>query len=427
MVRCQGHEFGTVMTAALDLFSGLGGMALALSGIVTPIAYCDVCPASRAVLEARMEEGRLPKAPICGDVRALNTGWLDRMTTIGTAPKVIMAGFPCVGFSSLGSRTAFEDVNRSGLFFEVLRIVDELRPPVLFLENVPGVLTMGMTTIVEELSAHRGYDLTWCVLAASDMGAPHRRRRWFCLATLLTADPDLLPTLMSDASAAAYESYHSRWTTRGEGVPRMVVLDSKHSGCMGCGRGGPEPRSPGASRRVRLNTRRHELLGNSVVPDAVRHAFIYLVKDCMATRVVTPSARTKWPMCGRYIASSASLQRHDDLPSALPNQDPRPLVLVPSSFVGIARSDADPLLHNSPAVTCDVVLTEWATPRFHCPRPSCRLTRRTLRDLPTQLRFERDTPHDVRKGHVAPEFVEWMMGYPIGWTLATIGAGPNSV
>lgn len=44
------------------------------------------------------------------------------------------------------------------------------------------------------------------------------------------------------------------------------------------------------------------------------------------------------------------------------------------------------------------------------------LTPRTLRDLPSQVRFERQTPEELRKGQLSPEFVEYMMGYPAGWT-----------
>ena len=94
------------------------------------------------------------------------------------------------------------------------------------------------------------------------------------------------------------------------------------------------------------------------------------------------------------------------------------LVVQPNAFRGVVREFATGLgnPYRSPAATDDKPLRLGATPRFNCPRPACSVTARTLKDLPTQLRFERDTPDDVRKGYVSPDFLEWLMGYPIGWT-----------
>ena len=70
---------------------------------------------------------------------------------------------------------------RSGLFFEILRIADETKAPFIFLENVTNIRTKGAERVCKEL-AERGYDCRWCNISASDVGALHKRERWFLLA-----------------------------------------------------------------------------------------------------------------------------------------------------------------------------------------------------------------------------------------------------
>jgi DNA (cytosine-5)-methyltransferase 1 len=70
---------------------------------------------------------------------------------------------------------------RSGLFFEIVRLVEEIRPAFVFLENVRNIRTKGADTVVQEFSRLR-YDCRWGVLSAADVGANHKRERWWLLA-----------------------------------------------------------------------------------------------------------------------------------------------------------------------------------------------------------------------------------------------------
>ena len=90
--------------ASLDLFSGIGGLSLALRDVLHPVAYCDICPSARSVLHARIADQSLPDAPIFTDVRSLSAKDVPEGSV-----DVIVAGFPCVGFSSMGLRSAFAD------------------------------------------------------------------------------------------------------------------------------------------------------------------------------------------------------------------------------------------------------------------------------------------------------------------------------
>ena len=158
----------------LSLFSGYGGNELALYPYIRTVAYCEIEPYMQAVLLSRMLDGHIDAAPIWDDITTL------RGENIGESIDVIFGGFPCQDISAAGRGEGLGG-QRSGLFFEICRLADELKPPFIFLENVPAIRTRGGETVVKEL-AKRGYDCRWTVVSAADVGAPHKRERWFLLA-----------------------------------------------------------------------------------------------------------------------------------------------------------------------------------------------------------------------------------------------------
>ena len=160
------------MLNSLDLFSGIGGISLALQDYVRPIAYCEIDQYCRQVLTARMNDKRLTRAPMFNDVKELQTEGLDF--------DIITAGFPCQDISVAGNGKGLEG-ERSGLFFEIIRLVKEANPTWVFLENVPAIRTKGLTKVIESFS-NLGYDCRWTCVSAREVGAPHLRKRWFMLA-----------------------------------------------------------------------------------------------------------------------------------------------------------------------------------------------------------------------------------------------------
>lgn len=158
----------------LDLFSGIGGISLALHEWVKPVAYCEIDKYCQAVLLSRMSNGQLPRAPIWDDIVSLDGhkfyGHID----------IIYGGFPCQDISCAGLGKGLEG-KRSGLFFEILRLAKEIKPSYIFLENVPAITSRGGLQVVREI-AEMGYDCRWCVISAASVGALHRRERWFLLA-----------------------------------------------------------------------------------------------------------------------------------------------------------------------------------------------------------------------------------------------------
>jgi hypothetical protein len=323
------------MLRSIDLFSGIGGLALALAGVAEPVAYCDVDPAARRVLRANIEAGRLPDAQIFDDVRTMR------------APRagLVVGGFPCVGFSSMGKRALLQQKD-SALFYEMLRVLDESGAHALFMENVPGV-SKCIDDIAGELG-RRGFVLTHATVRACDVGAPHVRSRWYGLAVR--------------PGGAAFELAGSRayvgqdW---GADPPRRTTT------------------APGDQR---ARDRRASLLGNSVVPDAARAAFLHL----SGLRVFEPAPR--------------------------PVLD---LVLCPEV---VGRPERPSLNQRHPILDAPVRVRSWATPRRGMQRACRVLTKRSALDLPTQIKFEAAT--EDRESPMNPEFLEHLMGYPVGWTAA---------
>ena len=157
----------------LDLFSGIGGFSLGLerAGMQT-VAFCEIDPFCRAVLAKHW-----PDVPCYEDVRTLSA---DALSRDGIAVDVICGGFPCQDLSFAGKRAGLEGA-RSGLWGEYARLIGELRPRFVIVENVPGLLSLGMGRVLGDLSA-LGYDATWDCIPACAVGAPHRRDRVWIVA-----------------------------------------------------------------------------------------------------------------------------------------------------------------------------------------------------------------------------------------------------
>ena len=169
MLRSQNGK----MLNGLDLFSGIGGLSVALSEWVRPRIYCEIDPYCQGVLLSRQNRGYIGTAPIWSDVSNLEGNRLRHHIDI------IYGGFPCqdISIGGLGKGLAGE---RSGLFFEIVRLAKEIKPKFIFLENVPAILTRGGSTVVHTLTK-MGYDCRWCVVSSSKH-VNQRRERWFLLA-----------------------------------------------------------------------------------------------------------------------------------------------------------------------------------------------------------------------------------------------------
>lgn len=153
----------------LDLFSGIGGFSLGLerTGGFETVAFCEIEEFPRRVLAKHW-----PNVPCYRDVREL-TG--ARLAADGIAVDVICGGFPCQDLSYAG-RGAGLAGERSGLWSEILRLVGELRPQFVIVENVTALLGRGLDVVLGDLAAIR-YDAEWHCIQAASVSAPHPRDR----------------------------------------------------------------------------------------------------------------------------------------------------------------------------------------------------------------------------------------------------------
>ena len=166
----------TQQMTAVSLFAGVGGFDLALErNGVNVVAAVEIDKHAQSVLSKQF-----PNTKLFNDVTEV-TG--EQLISAGFDPRngILVGGFPCQDLSVAGRRAGLAG-KRSGLFYQVARIIEELQPEWFVLENVPGLLSSqrgaDMGAVVGTL-VELGYGISWRVLDAQYFGVPQRRRRVF--------------------------------------------------------------------------------------------------------------------------------------------------------------------------------------------------------------------------------------------------------
>jgi len=155
----------------LDTFSGIGGFSYAAEKLVggyETTQFVENDPYCQKVLSKHW-----PNVPIHDDI-----------TTFTAKPfqyDVVCGGFPCQDISTAGRGKGITQETRSGLFYELIRVIRMVRPKFVVMENVAAILNNGLDIVLGELS-QAGYDAEWAVISASSLGACHRRSRWWLVA-----------------------------------------------------------------------------------------------------------------------------------------------------------------------------------------------------------------------------------------------------
>jgi len=169
---------GAQKLRVLDLFSGIGGFSLGLerTGGFETVAFCEIDPFCRRVLAKHW-----PNVRQFEDVTKL------RGEDVGPVD-VICGGFPCQDISNAGKREGIQG-KRSGLWREYLRIIGEIQPAIVIVENVSALLGRGIDRVLGDL-AEIGYDAEWHCIPASAVGAPHIRDRVWIVANPQHPDAD---------------------------------------------------------------------------------------------------------------------------------------------------------------------------------------------------------------------------------------------
>jgi DNA (cytosine-5)-methyltransferase 1 len=155
----------------LDTFSGIGGFSFAAERLVggfETVQFVEWDPYCQKILNQHW-----PSTPIHGDIQTFYPQPFSA--------DVICGGFPCQDISVAGHQAGIKIGTRSGLFYELIRIIRLVRPRYVVLENVAAIVTNGLGIVLGEL-AEAGFDCEWSCIRASDLGACHRRDRWWLVA-----------------------------------------------------------------------------------------------------------------------------------------------------------------------------------------------------------------------------------------------------
>lgn len=290
----------------LDLFSGIGGMTMALEGISQAVMYCDKCRYARKVLDANMARGLLPRAPVLEDIADVQPYLQEHPLQF----QMITAGFPCTGFSSAGKKERFDN-KESALFFALVDICKSTQPDFIFMENTPSITDPVSMDCVSRVFQEIGYSIKHITLPAFAVGLPHNRFRWFAVAHKGLSLEMALPTQFVHA----------------------VVPPEPPRTC-------PDP-CPQA-------TSRYQLLKNAVIPSCAALALRHLVMNDCQVKAKKPNLRIKlvqgdkiiylplWPtMYGHYILGSRQLKARSshELISAIMFENPKRPAYVNFAFL----------------------------------------------------------------------------------------------
>ena len=154
-----------------SLFAGIGGFELGLERAI-PEAY-TLWQVEQNTFCQKVLAKHWPEARIYDDVRNITKNNVEQVD-------ILCGGFPCQDISLAGKGEGLHG-KKSGLWWEMHRIIEELQPKAVIMENVAAINIRGLGTVLGSLS-EIGYDAEWCTIRASDFGAPHHRARWFCIA-----------------------------------------------------------------------------------------------------------------------------------------------------------------------------------------------------------------------------------------------------
>ena len=370
-----------------DVFSGIGGITYALRGIVQTVIYCEIEKYCQQDLSSRMNDGSLDKAPIHGDLKTLHLGSLN--------PSIISGGFPCQNISTAGLQKGISDGDKSCLFYEIMRLVDE-NPSInyIFLENVSNIVKVGMREVVDEIAIKRGWTMQWTMKSAAMLGSCHQRRRWFCLAVRPGAPIPIIDVGESEPNENPWAIEH----------PLRVSFKPNTL---------PDNESDPTYDPNWIS--RCQALGNSVVPCVVRAAFIELWNAANDVPIIVKSL-------GAYCQDVSEL----DYPY------PESGIIFKGNFLGLEGKRSRTNTSISVCVNGSI-MSSLPTPRRGITHAST-VTDRSLHDLPTVLLNSTVAVDYIRErlGSVPEKlmsvcipnvnYIEWMMGYRPDWTMIHVDA-----
>jgi DNA (cytosine-5)-methyltransferase 1 len=245
----------------LDLFSGIGGFALAArwAGWDT-VAFSEIDPYACKVLEKNF-----PGVPNLGDIRNIGDS---------VACDVVTGGFPCQPFSVAGSQKAQDDSRY--LWPEMRRVIALCRPSWAILENVPGLIKLGLDQVQHQLE-HIGYASRAFVVPATSVGANHRRERVWIVAHSASNGCDESEVSGSDGTSNGGSS--ERPGQVGDPKGRGGIWPGMGGTSYPAGCWGTEPPPLRVDDGLPSRMDRNRAIGNAIVPQIALN-FMQIITTC---------------------------------------------------------------------------------------------------------------------------------------------------
>ncbi|NEC84966.1 DNA cytosine methyltransferase [Streptomyces sp. SID12501] len=363
----------------ISLCTGSGALDVAVHAVtgLPTVMVGEKDPAASRLLAAR-----LPHARNLGDITAVD--WQALSATVAR-PSALTAGFPCQDISNAGPRGGIAG-DRSGLWKTIVHAIRHLRPRLVFLENVAALRSRGLDVVAADLAAI-GYDARWMCLRAGDpeVGACHRRDRWFAVAYPAAEDPHL-PVGAQRGTPASGQAQGGRARAHAGGRSGLLAAPDRGlrllptpAACDGTGGPGTSPKRQGGMNLRTAVT----LLPTPAARDWKSGASNLLgtnsrpLNEVVVNLLPTPTAR-------RYGRNRSASQGASSRPSI--EYLARDLV-DDRRWVATNGTDYGPAIHR-----WETVLGRTA------PEPT-----------------EAGTKGNRR---LSPAFVEWMMGADLGWVTS---------
>ena len=261
----------------LDLFSGIGGFSIGLerTGGFETVAFCEIEEFPRKVLKKHW-----PEVPCYEDVTKL-TG--DILRRDGISVDVITGGFPCQDISTAGKQAGMSEGTRSGLWSEIVRLIGDLRPSYIIVENVANLLRgpSGQRggwfgRILGDL-AECGYDAEWENIPAGSVGAIHLRERVW-----LVAYPQKINVNSGDQDGGVFAFYREgagRGEIRGSGLRKHERKNAVQIG--------GQPILCSLDERLSYTMVQHQIaaFGNTVYPK---------IPEMIGNAILAAEGETRW-------------------------------------------------------------------------------------------------------------------------------------
>ena len=200
------------------------------------VGYCERDPYAQAVLLARMAEASLEPSPVCDDIADIDERWRGCVDWV-------VAGFPCQPWSHAGKQAGTDD--ERWLWPDIARVIRYTEPAMVFLENVPGLVSGGGLHLVLDDLAEIGFDADWLHLTAEAVGASHRRDRIFILANARLQHGELFKWIHGAEHSSSSNNVADSECRREPGRGIAGDMDGSQGGSSG--NGGQRQRSGNAT------------------------------------------------------------------------------------------------------------------------------------------------------------------------------------